>query len=129
MRVHRFPYGLLALLLVASACTATTRASTRPTPNFIGAAELQATGASNLYDAVMRTRPTFFATRGATSFLAEPAEAIVVVINRAIQGGVSELRGIDARIVRSIRRLNSAEVYQITGRSAPAGGIEVVLGP
>ena len=128
MRERFLSVGLFALLLAGAACTATSRGVARHTPNFVSASELQASGTSNLYDAIARTRPAFFATRGSTSFLAEPAEAIVVIINRSIQGGLSELRSIDARLVRSIRRLNAAEVYQITGRSAPAGGIEVVLG-
>ena len=129
MHARFLSVGLFALLFVGSACTATSRGVAPRTPSFVGASELQASGASNLYDAIARTRPAFFATRGATSILAEPSEGIVVIINRSVQGGLSELRMIDARIVRSIRRLNAAEVYSITGRSAPAGGIEVVLGP
>ena len=33
-----------------------------------------------------------------------------------------------AAITKSVRRLSAGDVYQMTGISAPAGGIEVVLG-
>jgi len=55
-------------------------------------------------------------------------EEILVVLDRQILGGVSELRNIATKITRSVRRLSAADVFQITGRMASSGGIEVVLG-
>jgi hypothetical protein len=130
MHSRRLYVPLLPLLLAASACFTGTHQLRAPmTANLISATELRATGASNLYDAITQTRPAFFATRGATSFLAEPASPIVVIVNQSIEGGIGELRRIDAKLVRSVRRLSAPEVYQLTGRSAPSGGIEVLLGP
>ena len=115
---------------VTAGAPATTRtasaASTNPT--FISAAELQATGASNAYDAILQIRPAFFASRGGTSFINEPPDAIVVIVDRRATGGVSELRNLSTAIIKSIKRLSAAEVFNLTGRSAPAGGIEVVMG-
>jgi len=64
-----------------------------------------------------------------TSFLNQPPQEIVVVVNRTIVGGINELHGISPSAVRSVRRLSAADVFHITGRSAPSGGIELVFGP
>ena len=80
-----------------------------------------------MYDAITRLRPTFFATRGSISLMNEPPSTIVVVVNRSIVGGVDELRGIETRAVRAVRRLSAADVFQLTGRSAPSGGIELIM--
>lgn len=130
MRHFRVHSSLLPLVFVVAACASATHQQRPPlAPNLITATELRATGTSNLYDAISQTRPAFFATRGGTSFLAEPANAIVVIVNRSVEGGLAELRRIDARLVRSVRRLSAPEVFQLTGKSAPSGGIEVLFGP
>jgi len=94
----------------------------------ITAVEIQRTSASTLYDAIAQLRPAFFASRGSTSLINEPAQAIVVVVDGRVIGGISELRNIASAITKSVRRLSAGDVYQMTGISAPAGGIEVVLG-
>jgi hypothetical protein len=123
---------VLFATLASSACALPparpTTVAAAPSPTFITSEELRATGRSNLYDAITLARPTFFATRGATSILIEPA-SMVVIENRMIRGGVEQLRDVDARIVRSVRRLSAADVYQITGKATSSGGIEVLLGP
>ena len=52
-----------------------------------------------------------------------------VIENRMVRGGLEQLHSIDARHVRSVRRLSAADVYQMTGRSSSSGGVEVILGP
>jgi hypothetical protein len=137
--------ALLSLFLSASACykspetsapVPATNASTAErvslatssTSSTITAVEIQRTSASNLYDAIVQLRPAYFASRGSTSLNNEPEHAIVIVIDGHVIGGISELRNIAAAITKSVRRLSAGDVYQITGISAPAGGIEVVLG-
>jgi hypothetical protein len=127
--LHHRTMLVVTLLAFVSACAFT------PTPNGatpatgpITAEELRSTGASNLYDAITLVRPTFFASRGATSILNEPMP-FVVVVNRMVRGGVEQLRSLDARVVRSVRRLSAADVYQITGKASSSGGVEVLLGP
>ena len=50
------------------------------TYSVITAAELQRTSASNLYDAIRRLRPAYFATRGLASIYNEPAAVTVVIV-------------------------------------------------
>ena len=122
------PVMIAFSLLTACVASAPRQPTTRPT--VISAAELRKTDATNVYDAIQRLRPAFFTTRGGTSFLAEPAEPILVILNQmVVTGGLAELQHIESASVRSIRRLSAAEVFNMTGRSAPAGGIEVLFGP
>ena len=102
--------------------------ATSSTSSTITAAEIQRASASNLYDAILQLRPAYFASRGLTSLNNEPEHAIVIIIDGHVIGGISELRNIATAITKSVKRLSGADVYQMTGISAPAGGIEVVLG-
>jgi hypothetical protein len=137
--------ALLFLLLSASGCCRSPETSapvpatnastaervslaTSSASSTITAVEIQRTSASNLYDAIVQLRPAYFAPRGSTSLNNEPEHAIVVVVDGHVVGGISELRNIASAITKSVRRLSAGDVYQITGISAPAGGIEVVLG-
>jgi hypothetical protein len=119
--------GICLFLLLTAACSGV---QTRPIPSSatLSAAELRGAGASNVYDAINLLRPQYFTSRGATSFINEPTRPIVVIVHRMILGGVDQLRNIDPREVRTVRRLNAAEVYYLTGQSAPSGGIEIVMG-
>jgi len=126
---------ILSLLLCCSACaplartSASTAAPVVSAPfGAIGTTELDRANTSDLFDAIATLRPSYFSTRGSTSFRNEPDAPIVVILNGRIRGGVAELRGIAVALTRSVRRLSAAEVYQMTGLSAPSGGIEVVLG-
>jgi len=135
---------LLAILLLSStACVPGPAASTAPSSarppghaapslssnsSVITAAELRRASASDLYDAIVQLRPTFFATRGPASLLNEPAHPIVVIIDGQVIGGTSALDGLPTAITKSVWRLTAAEVFQRTGVSAPSGGIEVILG-
>ena len=141
VRVHRLSI-ICSLCAVASACyRAPTAAANSPqatvdragarvafNSSAISPAELQASSASNLYDAINQVRPAFFMSRSRTSLLNEPDEDIVVIVDRRVLGGVSELRDIATKITKSVKRLTAAEVYQITGKRASSGGVEVVLG-
>ena len=99
-----------------------------PSPSLITAAEVGRTTASNLYDAIVQVRPDFFTYRGRTSLINEPDNALLVIVHRHAVGGLAQLRNIPIALTVSVKRLSAADVYQITGLSAPAGGVEVVLG-
>jgi hypothetical protein len=138
----------IAIVLLSSACVRRWAASTPGVPSASGAAgpmtgcapavssissvimgeEFGRTGASNLYDAIRRLRPAYFATRGLTSIYNEPAVTIVVIANRQVIGGADELRIMGVTGLLCVRRLSAADVYQITGGSAPDGGVELVRG-
>jgi hypothetical protein len=132
---------LLPLFIYCSACGHLSKSvGAAPTPDqsgapvvssplaAIGPSELEHANTSNLYDAIEQLRPAYLATRGSASIQGGPAAAIVVIVNGRVLGGLEELRRIDVRITRSVRRLNAADVYHMTGLSASSGGIEVLLG-
>jgi len=121
----------VALSMFTVACglpPARSTAAPMASSTLITSEELQATSQSNLYEAIVRARPTFFATRGPISILHEPP-SMVVIENRLVRGGLEQLRSIDARHVRGVRRLSAAEVFQMTGRAVSSGGVEVLIGP
>ena len=119
--------ALPMLTLSCSLPPARSSAAPAVSATVITSEELQATDQANLYDAIARARPTFFATRGPISILHEPP-SMVVIENRQVRGGLEHLRTIDARYVRGVRRLSAGEVYQMTGYSVSSGGVEVVFG-
>jgi hypothetical protein len=80
-----------------------------------------------LYDAIRRLRPAYFGTRGPSSISPAPGEAIVVIANRHVIGGVDELRSMDGAGLVCIRRLSAAEVALLTGTSGLGSGIELVF--
>jgi len=96
------------------------------TYSVITAAELYWTRASNLYDAIRRLRPAYFAVRGPASIYNEPAAPIVVIANRHVIGGVDELRTREATDLLCVRRLSAEDVSLITGTLSSAVGIELV---
>ena len=89
--------------------------------------ELVASGASSLYDALMRTRGNFFSARGVSSLVNPPADAILVFRDGAIMGTVNVLSVLRAGDVRSVRRINPTETYRRYGRNVSIGGFEVGL--
>ncbi len=107
----------------APGCTAAPGSTTY---SVITAAELQRTSASNLYDAMRRLRPAYFATRGLASIYNEPAAATVVIVNRHAIGDVDDLRSMEVTGLACVRRLSAADVSLITGTLAIAVGIELV---
>lgn len=111
-------------------CTSRTRGFAVPAPEsgVIDAPELTSTGASNVYDAILRLRPMFLTDRGSVSFINQPRQPVAVVVDKMWRGGIEELRVIDPRTVRSVRRLSAIEVYHLTGRLAPSGGVHILLG-
>jgi hypothetical protein len=111
---------------IAGTVTACSAAAGSATSSVITAAELQQTRAANLYDIIRRLRPGYFSIRGPSSILNEPADAIVVIVNRHIIGGVDELRSMQAINLMCVRRLPAAEVSLITGTLGWADGIELV---
>ena len=130
MRAVRFTMMSAMTLTFAAACA---RPATQSAPvarlAFITGNELHAATSTNLYDAISQLRPMFFSSRGRTSILNEPRDAFLVIIDGMPHGDIDELRNIDARLVRSVRRLSVAEVFQMTGHPTSAGGVEVVFGP
>jgi hypothetical protein len=98
-----------------------------PTSWVITAEELGRTSVTNLYDAIRRLRPAYFETRGPSSIYNDPGDAIVIIANRHVIGGVDELRRMERFGLVCIRRLSATEVSLLTGAFGWSAGIELVL--
>jgi hypothetical protein len=123
---------LLVLSLMMPACYAHDPA-THAVPVRLGVGdvvtgeELVASGASSLYDALVRTRGNFFRSRGLSSLTAPPADAILVFRDGAIMGTINVLGMLRASDVRSVRRISATETYRRYGRNVSVVGLEVEL--
>ena len=95
--------------------------------NEVYRAELVASGASTLYDALVRTRGLYFNTRGASSLVDPPSDAILVFRAGALMGTTESLRIMRPSDVRVVRHLSATETWQKYGRRVSVGGFEVEL--
>ena len=89
--------------------------------------ELVASGASSLYDALVRTRGNFFRSRGLSSLTSPPTDAILVFRDGAIMGTITTLSMLRPSDVRSVRRISASETYRRYGRNVSVAGLEVEL--
>ncbi len=84
-------------------------------------AELVATKATNLYDALKQIRPEFFTPRGVSSIRLATPDLPTVYVDRNLLGDLESLRTIDVGIVREVRRLTPSEASIRVGRDFPGG--------
>ena len=126
---------LVVLSLVMPACYAHDPAmhATHATPARVGVgdvvsgAELVASGGSSLYDALARTRGNFFRSRGLSSLVSPPADAILVFRDGTIMGTITTLTMLRPSDVRTVRRISATETYHRYGRNVSVAGLEVEL--
>jgi hypothetical protein len=95
--------------------------------NEVDQAELAASGASSVYEALMRTRGLFFRQRGVSSLQATPMDAVLVFRSGALMGTIETLQTLRPADVRLVRRLSPMETYHKYGRRVSVAGIEVEL--
>lgn len=93
----------------------------------VARSELVASGASSLYDALVRTRRQFFAARGVSSLYNEPADDMLVFHAGMLWGTMDVLRTLQASDVRVVRRIGATETFHRYGRTVSIGGLEVEL--
>jgi hypothetical protein len=128
---HASPTLFLAVaLFMLSACYAHDPSRYPPLTragDVVARTELVASGASSLYDALVRTRRQFFIARGVSSLRNEPADAILVFHAGMLWGTTDVLRTLQASDVRVVRRIGVAETFQRYGRYVSVGGLEVEL--
>jgi hypothetical protein len=130
---HRSPSLFLAVaLFMLCACYAHDPSRTTPlgrtgVGDVVARTELVASGASSLYDALVRTRRQFFVGRGATSLANQPADAILVFHAGMLWGTTDVLRTLQASDVRVVRRIGVTETFQRYGRFVSVAGLEVEL--
>ena len=118
----------------ALACAFGTRCASSPTPASTGIVaehhsgsvitqeELAGTSAQNALDAIMRLRPNFLASRGATTINASD-HGIVVYSNGQRLGGSETLRDIPLQEIKRIEYLNSSDATQRFGTGHSHGAI------
>ena len=120
--------SLITVVLAASGCTMhAANGSTTSAGNEVSQAELTASGASSLYDALVRTRGLFFHRRGASSINNSPADAILVFRGGALMGTTESLRMMRPGDVRFVRRLTPMETFHKYGRRVSMAGLEIEL--
>ena len=120
------------LSLSMPACTAhdhAQRAASGPiaSGDLVTGEELVATGASSLYDALVRTRGNFFRSRGVSSLYNQPTDAILVFRGGAITGTMIVISMLRPTDVRFVRRISATETKQRYGRNVSVGGLELEL--
>lgn len=126
MRFSRL--AALALVLGAAvACASSTqgpRSSGRRDARILGAEEIRASSASNLYDVIRSQRPEWLIKRGQTSINYEGD--IVIYVDNVALGGPESLKSIDVLSVQSARFLNASEAQMRYGVGHMHGAIVVI---
>jgi hypothetical protein len=95
--------------------------------NEVSGTELSATGATTVYDALVRTRRQYFAARGATTMLRGPTDDILVFRGGMLMGEVNLLKMLRPSDVKLVRRISAVDTYYKYGRTVTVGGIEIEL--
>jgi hypothetical protein len=95
--------------------------------NEVSGSELSATGATTLYDALVRTRRQYFTQRGASSLALTPSDDILVFRAGMLMGEVNVLKMLRPTDVKVVRRLSAVDTFYKYGRVVSIGGIELEL--
>jgi hypothetical protein len=121
-------FSLILVVLASNGCSLhAAEEHTMSVGNEVNQAELTASGASSLYDALVRTRGLYFRHRGASSINNSPTDAILVFRSGALMGTTESLRMMRPGDVRFVRRLTPMETYHKYGRRVSVAGLEIEL--
>ncbi len=124
----RMRIAALALAAVTSACAPAATTGAAPVSHnrdVVTPAELLATKATNLYDALQQIRPDYFRARGVSSIRLATPDLPAVYLDRNALEGLESLRNIDVNLVQEVRRLTPSEATVRLGRDFPGGVILV----
>ena len=120
--------SLLSLSLMSMGCAAAT-STTRPVMNagrdVITAAEIVASRATDVYQAVAQLRPEFLRRRSATAVPTFGAPSVVVYLDDIEYGRAESLRQVPLGRVRLIRYYSPTEADLRWGRRHPGGAIHI----
>jgi hypothetical protein len=129
--MKRASYWAVGLLLVSSFSTGCqwhkVPRETEGVGNEVSQAELTATGATTLFEALQRSRMRYFRPRGIVSFNNVPLDGMLVFRDGALMGSVEVLKTMRSTDVVMVRHLNSVETWAKYGRNVSIGGLEVEL--
>jgi len=87
--------------------------------NVVTAEELEASAATNLYDAIRRLRPTWLRSRSGSG-------SPVVFVDGIRAGGLNRLEGIYLQAVQEVRYVSPADATLRWGTGYPNGAIDVI---
>jgi len=132
MRVTTMVLSACALVGCASLATPTAMAHAKAADapklgNEVSGTELTASGATTLYDALVRTRRQYFVQRGATSMTRPAHDAILVFRGGMLMGEMDVLKMLRPTDVRVVRRLTAVDTYYKYGKRVSVGGLEIEL--
>lgn len=120
----------LILAGAVGACAPASAGGGRSVPDrsVVEAAQLAATGATDLYTALRQIRPEFLQARGVSSIHSGSTPDLPVVYLDGVEiGGPDELNRISTADVREVRRLSAHEAAARNGTYIPGGAILVFL--
>jgi hypothetical protein len=121
---------LSAIAFAGCASLAGPRAEAARAPklgNEVSGTELTATGATTLYDALVRTRRQYFNARGATTMLLPAGDDILVFRGGMLMGEINVLKMLRPTDVRVVRRISAVDTYYKYGKHVSIGGLEIEL--
>lgn len=113
--------ALIGVLVLCTACSASTSSAPRTNLARIEAHEIRQTGYSDAFSLVQALRPHWLSTRGATSFGA--TAPVRVYLDGSRLGGVGELRQIPTRSLESLAFLDGVQAAQVYGLDHGNGAI------
>ncbi len=95
--------------------------------NEVSGTELTASGASTLYDALVRTRRQYFSARGVNTMQVPAHDQILVFRAGMLMGEINVLKMLRPTDVRFVRRLSAVDTYYKYGKQVTIGGLEIEL--
>ena len=126
----RYSRHVLALAVVVTAACATHSTSEIPTSgpgdNVITRAELDSSGAANVYDVIARRHALFLRDRGPTSINSTSAPRAVVFMGDQYYGEIDALRNLPVERAESVRYYSGTEASAKFGRQYNGGVIQVL---
>jgi hypothetical protein len=135
----RFTLVVVAGATLACSSAAPSASGTAPTPavhdrSVLTAEELHSGNDQNLYDVVLRLRPDWLRTRGASSIATgragnPDADAIQVYVDQLRAGGPDALRQIATNHATLLKFYTPAEAQQRFGTGNVNGAIQVTTAP
>jgi hypothetical protein len=127
---------LLACTVLIAACASAPSDGSRAArnPNLISLEEIQASSATNIYDLITASRPSWFRQRTGSSTAGNVSavdsdDGIKVYFNQSRLGGVTELRQMELAGVTSITYLDASAATQRWGTGHTHGAVLVLTSP
>lgn len=121
--------AVVLLAVLASCAGSGTQGSGAAAPrgsrNLLTAAQLAATGSTDLYSAVDRLRPQWFVVRGGKDIQGQQATIAVIVDGMRQQGSVEIMRNIQVSDVQEVRFLSASDATTKYGTNTTVGAIEI----